>query len=61
MMTPEEDRASLETIAAALKAIIGAVPSGYISPGLRLTPNTLPIVSDFGYCWQKDFEGDEVP
>lgn len=61
MMTLEEERASLEACVRAFKSVIGAPPTGYISPGHRPTPNTFPLIFDLGFSWMSDFQGDDVP
>ncbi|TAN30450.1 MAG: hypothetical protein EPN30_00905 [Actinomycetota bacterium] len=61
MMSLEEERASLEHTVSAFKSILGSAPTGYISPGHRPTPNTVPLVFDLGYSWHADFQGDDVP
>lgn len=61
MMTLEEERASLEACVSAFKSVLGAAPTGYISPGHRPTPNTFPLIFELGYSWMSDFQADDVP
>ncbi len=61
MMTLDEERASLEACVSAFKSVIGAPPTGYISPGHRPTPNTFPLIFELGYSWMSDYQADDVP
>jgi peptidoglycan/xylan/chitin deacetylase (PgdA/CDA1 family) len=42
-------------------ARIGAVPTGYRSPGWELTPNTLALLPERGFAWDSSLMGDERP
>ena len=61
MYSREEEARSLGDTVAAFRKVLGAPPRGYISPGHRPTPNTLPILFDLGYEWDADFQNDDGP
>ena len=61
MYTREEEREELRKTVEAFERVLGVRPSGYISPGHRPTPNTVPLLFEFGYEWDADFQGDDIP
>ena len=61
MYTRQEEERSLADTVAAFRRVLGAPPTGYISPGHQPTPNTLPILFDLGYEWDADFQNDDMP
>jgi len=61
MYSREEEERSLADTVAAFRKVLGVPPRGYISPGHRPTPNTLPILFDLGYEWDADFQNDDSP
>lgn len=61
MYTREQERESLVKTVEAFRKVLGVSPSGYISPGHRPTPNTLPLLFELGYQWDADFQNDDIP
>jgi peptidoglycan/xylan/chitin deacetylase (PgdA/CDA1 family) len=61
MYTREEEREELRKTVEAFERVLGVRPSGYVSPGHRQTPSTLPLLFELGYEWHADFQGDDVP
>jgi peptidoglycan/xylan/chitin deacetylase (PgdA/CDA1 family) len=61
MYDAEEERRSLQDTVDAFTGILGGPPTGYISPGHRPTPRTVPLLLDLGYRWDADFQADDVP
>jgi peptidoglycan/xylan/chitin deacetylase (PgdA/CDA1 family) len=61
MYTREQERKSLADTVAAFRAVLGVPPSGYISPGHRPSPNTVPLLFELGYEWDADFQNDDMP
>jgi peptidoglycan/xylan/chitin deacetylase (PgdA/CDA1 family) len=61
MYTPQEQRESLESTIRAFETVIGRRPVGYVSPGHRPTPETLPLLFEFGYQWDADFQNSDAP
>ncbi len=61
MMTLDEERKSLQDTVDATLEVVGSRPTGYISPGHRPSPNTIPLLFELGYRWDADFQNDDVP
>ena len=61
VQTEAEERESLTKTVAAFNTVLGVPPQGYISPGHRPSPNTLPLLFELGYRWSADFQGDDLP
>ncbi|MPZ16003.1 MAG: polysaccharide deacetylase family protein [Chloroflexi bacterium] len=57
----DDERKSLQATVEAFNNVLGQPPTGYISPGHRPTPNTVPLLFDLGYRWDADFQFDDVP
>jgi peptidoglycan-N-acetylglucosamine deacetylase len=55
-----DEREELERGLDAL-ASIGVTPAGYRSPGWELTPLTLSLLPELGFCWDSSLMGDERP
>lgn len=61
MMTPEQERESIAQTVKAFESVLGAPPTGYISPGHRPTPATIDIIMEAGLSWDADFQDDDQP
>lgn len=61
MYTREEERQSLEDTITACRKVVGSAPTGYISPGHRPSPNTIPLLLELGYRWDADFQNGDTP
>jgi peptidoglycan/xylan/chitin deacetylase (PgdA/CDA1 family) len=61
MYTPQEQRESLTTTLDAFETVLGSRPVGYVSPGHRPTPETLPLLFELGYQWDADFQNSDRP
>ena len=55
------ERDSLQATVDAFQQVLGQPPTGYISPGHRMTPNTVPLGMELGFRWNADFQLDELP
>ena len=55
------ERESLQRTIDAFQQVLGQAPTGYISPGHRMSPSTVPLGMDLGFRWNADFQLDEVP
>jgi len=45
----------------AFAKVAGVTPRGYLSPGVRPTPNTIDLISDMGFTWSSDCIDEDVP
>jgi len=61
MYTPDQERDSLVNTVEAFRNVLGAPPTGYISPGHRPTPNTLSLLMELGFRWYADFQNEDGP
>jgi peptidoglycan/xylan/chitin deacetylase (PgdA/CDA1 family) len=61
MYTPEGEREELEKTINAFQNVLGVRPYGYVSPGHRPTPATVPILMSLGYKWDADFQDADDP
>lgn len=61
LLREPEERESLVQTVQAYQDVLGSAPTGYISPGHRPTPNTIPILLDLGFQWCADFQLEDVP
>lgn len=61
LLSVDQERASLRDTIAAFDKVLGHAPTGYISPGHRPTPNTIPLLLELGFSWCADFQLDDVP
>lgn len=55
------ERAELHDGLEALRAVTGAQPAGYRSPGWELTPWTLRELGELGFAWDSSLMGDDRP
>ncbi len=61
MYTREEERKSIQDTVAAFEKVLGAPPTGYLSPGHASTDNTLELVAEAGFVWWADPLNSDVP
>lgn len=61
MYTDEENRESMLQTLDAFQQVLGTRPTGYVSPGHRPTPVTLPLLFELGYEWDADFQNSDSP
>ena len=61
MYTREEERKSIQDTVAAFKKVLGAPPTGYLSPGHASTDNTLDLVAEAGFVWWADPLNSDIP
>ena len=61
MYTREEERKSIQDTVAAFKNVLGAPPTGYLSPGHASTDNTLELVAEAGFVWWADPLNSDIP
>ena len=45
----------------AFAKVAGVTPRGYLSPGVRPTPNTIDLISDMRFTWSSDCIDEDVP
>lgn len=60
-MTPETERAVLRETRQDIEAYTGHSPSGWLSPGLTETFNTLDLLAETGYSYVADWCNDDQP
>jgi peptidoglycan/xylan/chitin deacetylase (PgdA/CDA1 family) len=61
MYDEAEQRASLQQTIDAFDRVLGSRPIGYVSPGHRPTPETLPLLFELGWEWDADFQYRDSP
>ena len=57
----EAERETIRRSVQAFQKVLGVKPSGYLSPGVRPTPNTLELIADEGFIWSSDCINDDLP
>lgn len=57
----EGEKESLVSTVKAFEGVLGAQPTGYVSPGHRPTPNTVRLLMELGYRWDADFMYADAP
>jgi peptidoglycan/xylan/chitin deacetylase (PgdA/CDA1 family) len=60
-MNKEEERKTIQGSIDAFRKVAGITPLGYLSPGVRPTPNTVELTSDMGFIWNSEGVDDDVP
>ena len=60
-MNKEEERKTIQGSIDAFKKVAGVTPLGYLSPGVRPTPNTVELTSEMGFVWNSEGVDDDVP
>ena len=61
MLDREGERKIIQGSIDAFKKTVGVKPLGYLSPGVRPTPNTVELIADMGFTWSSDCIDDDVP
>jgi allantoinase len=60
-MNKDEERKTIQGSIDAFKKVAGVTPLGYLSPGVRPTPNTVGLTSEMGFIWNSEGVDDDVP
>ena len=60
-MDKEAERSTIQGSIDAFKKVAGVTPLGYLSPGVRPTPNTVELTSEMGFTWNSEGVDDDVP
>lgn len=60
-MTKEEERKTIQGSIDAFRKVASVTPLGYLSPGVRPTPNTVELTSEMGFIWNSEGVDDDVP
>jgi len=60
-MDKEAERNTIQGSIDAFKKVAGVTPLGYLSPGVRPTPNTVELTSEMGFTWNSEGVDDDVP
>lgn len=60
-MNKDEERKTIQGSIDAFQNVAGVKPLGYLSPGVRPTPNTVGLISDMGFTWSSEGVDDDVP
>lgn len=61
MFEKEEERRTIQQAVESFRRVLGVKPLGYLSPGVRPTPNTLELIADEGFIWSSDSVSDDLP
>ena len=61
MLTREQERENIQKTVAAITKVTGEKPTGWSSPGVRSTDNTLELIAEAGLLYHCDFHDDEMP
>jgi allantoinase len=61
MLDKEGERKIIQGSVDAFKNVAGVKPLGYLSPGVRPTPNTIDLITEMGFTWSSDCIDDDVP
>jgi peptidoglycan/xylan/chitin deacetylase (PgdA/CDA1 family) len=57
----EGERAIIQGSIDAFAKVAAVKPLGYLSPGVRPTPNTIGLISEMGFTWSSDCVDDDAP
>jgi peptidoglycan/xylan/chitin deacetylase (PgdA/CDA1 family) len=60
-MDQEGERKTIQGSIDAFQKVAGVTPLGYLSPGVRPTPNTVGLISEMGFIWSSEGVDDDVP
>jgi allantoinase len=60
-MNKDQERKTIQGSIDAFQNVAGVKPLGYLSPGVRPTPNTVGLISDMGFTWSSEGVDDDVP
>jgi peptidoglycan/xylan/chitin deacetylase (PgdA/CDA1 family) len=61
MLDKEGERQAIQGSIDAFKKVAGVTPVGYLSPGVRPTPNTVDLISEMGFIWSSEGVDDDIP
>lgn len=61
MFEREEERRTIQQAVESFQRVLGVKPLGYLSPGVRPTPNTLELIAEEGFVWSSDSISDDLP
>jgi len=61
MLDKEGERKAIQGSIDAFKNVAGVKPLGYLSPGVRPTPNTVDLISEMGFIWSSEGVDDDIP
>jgi allantoinase len=61
MLTREQERDNIRKTVEAITRLTGEKPTGWSSPGVRSTDNTLELIAEAGLQYHCDFHDDEMP
>jgi allantoinase len=61
MLDKEGERKAIQGSIDAFKKVAGVTPVGYLSPGVRPTPNTVDLISEMGFIWSSEGVDDDIP
>jgi len=61
MLDKEGERQNIRRSVEAFRKVLGVTPLGYLSPGVRPTPNTVELIAQEGFTWSSDCIDDDVP
>jgi peptidoglycan/xylan/chitin deacetylase (PgdA/CDA1 family) len=61
MLDKEGEQKIIQGSVDAFKNVAGVKPLGYLSPGVRPTPNTIDLITEMGFTWSSDCIDDDVP
>lgn len=57
----EGERKAIQGSIDAFKNVADVTPLGYLSPGVRPTPNTVDLISEMGFSWSSEGVDDDQP
>jgi peptidoglycan-N-acetylglucosamine deacetylase len=55
----EDERNMIEIGMEAIYKVTGSNPSGYRSPSWDLSDNTIPLLKEYGFCWDSSLMGND--
>ena len=61
MLDKDGERKAIQASIDAFKNVAGVTPVGYLSPGVRPTPNTVDLISELGFTWSSEGVDDDIP
>jgi allantoinase len=61
MFEKEDERRTIQQAVESFQRVLGIKPLGYLSPGVRPTPNTLELIAEEGFVWSSDSVSDDLP
>ncbi|HEY7243148.1 MAG TPA: polysaccharide deacetylase family protein [Xanthobacteraceae bacterium] len=60
-MHEDAERTAIQGSIDAFRNVAGVSPVGYLSPGVRPTPNTVGLISEMGFSWSSEGVDDDIP